>query len=166
MIHALLSAYLSIAVLLGPAICCCTLGDLFPASVESSSCTAHGGCRSHHAERSSAHTHLHRQSHRQHGEVDDVRCDQPPRQHRDTAPCNHGPEECPCDQHTALLAAPEHASEANLCSLEFQKGAFVYLHCVPLASLRCAARSLCITIFAPVGVYGRGMLRAFNKLQC
>jgi hypothetical protein len=166
MLQVALSLYLSLAVVIGPALCCCTMDGLFSGAVSSSACSHAGCCKSRnepvgHGRHS--HSHIgHPHSAGSHSEASQQSSNEP-------APCDHGQKKCPCKQHRETMAASQASQDLGQWSLDsvsdfFSTFSFAVL---PFASLeKDAASTLKLGEFRPRGVYGREILRAYHKLQC
>lgn len=162
MLRFALSTYLSMAVVFGPALCCCTM-DSFFSSGTASACGHEGGCSSHGHPSARGHSHA-CNSHEAHSHSTST-----PKPERDPKPCDHGPDGCPCEQHRETMAVGQPSHDVGQRSLDSLSGFFSTFSFadVPSASLELdVASTLRMGNFRPCGVYGREILRAYHKLQC
>ena len=158
--------YLSIAVVFGPALCCCSRDSLFPSVTAPIACGHVGGCKSH--SKSPGHSaggvnhHYGHSGHHSHAATPAASDEKP-------APCDHDPGKCPCDKHRQTMATSQPSGGAGKRSQDLQNDLFLTLavSVLFLASLeQDAASTLRRGRIRPNGVYGREMLRAYHKLQC
>jgi hypothetical protein len=162
MLRVALSTYLSLAVVFGPALCCCTM-DSFFSSGTASVCGHEGGCNSHGRPAARGH------SHAGHSHKADSHSTSTPKSEHDPTPCDHGPDGCPCEQHRETMAAGEPSHDAGQRSLGLLSDFFSTLSFAVLTSASLeldVASTLRLGDIRPCGVYGREILRAYHKLQC
>jgi hypothetical protein len=161
MLQVALSMYLSLAVVIGPALCCCTMDGLFSRAVSSSACSHAGCCKA--RNESAGH------GHPGHSHSAESRSEATQQSSKEPAPCDHGKEKCPCKKHRETMAASQASQDLGQRSLDsvsdfFSTFSFAVL---PFASLeKDAASTLKLGEIRPSGVYGREILRAYHKLQC
>jgi hypothetical protein len=166
MFQLLLSSYLSVAVVLAPSLCCCSLDSLFPSSAGTSACSHSGGCNSH---ASHDHGHANHESHSRRGHSHHAPSDAATQSERqeEQAPCDHQPGKCPCEQHRQTMAASHHSDVIGQNSVEWHNELFMYSAVTVLTLVeQDVASALRMGEFRPVSVYGREILRAYHKLQC
>jgi hypothetical protein len=166
MLQFALSIYLCMAVVFGPALCCCSMDSLFASATAPSACGHEGGCNSH----SKSHGHSAEGGNHHHGHSGQHSHDAPPAASDEVpAPCDHDPGKCPCGQHRQTMAASHPSDWVGQRSLDLQNDLFSILavYVLSLTSLeQDDASTLRMGDIRPSGVYGREILRAYHKLQC
>ena len=161
MLRFALSAYLSGAVVFGPALCCCTIEGIFANGAVASACGHEGGCQSQGQHAARGH---HAHSHAAHSDSAPAQ-----KSNDESTPCDHGHGKCPCKQHRETMASPEPSHDVSQRSLASQSDFFSAFSfaVLPFSSLeKDIASTLWPGDFRPSGVYGREILRAYHKLQC
>ena len=162
MLHLLLSMYLSVAVVFGPALCCCSMDSLFSFAKAASACGHDGGCKSHSHHAKTRHDH-----HSDGGGHSHPAPSQEPKEA--PAPCDHDPGDCPCGQHRETMAASQPSDGVIQRSIDSHHDLFetIAVSALSLASFEPdVASALRLSQIRPSGVYGREILRAYHKLQC
>lgn len=160
-------AYLSLATVLGPSLCCCNAGQLFSGVTRCKgddlpSRSAKAKSSRHHHEHCQGHAHgqqKHKLAH-QHGST----CTN---KHSSQNPCDHENQGCPCGNRQAKLVAisPVEGSHSQVVSMQAQllsALAFV-VAVVPELDLREVTTTAHIH---PNDLFGREMLRAYKTLRC
>lgn len=159
MFRAALIAYLSLATVFGPLLCCCSMQKLFGAS-ESTFC-----CKKSVAQQSKSHCHAkggshhHGQSHEEKGSKAGTSS---PVQH------DHEDGECPCGRRHANLLASSNAPAVHQMTIELPVQSWPLLAdcCTPSQVTITASIASMSSKLRPADLYGREILRAYQILRC
>lgn len=164
MIRVVLIAYLSLATVLGPALCCCNAQQLFSMGNGSTCCTRavlrHSDAEntqnaSHH------HHHANAQHHHEHSTAKDTS-----KSDQRTAPRKHGGSSCPCGKHYAsLVAALTDGPPSNAGEVQNQKWS-VLVAALPAMPAVAVLETFVLAHRGPAKLYGREILRAYQILRC
>ena len=152
-------AYLSLATVLGPSLCCCNARLIF-AIVGTSHCCNRPST----APAAPAH-HCHHEHCHGHKQV--ARHVEAPVEPSEQAPCNHDSENCPCGNRHAKLIAIVAGVGLNMQALELQAPSFSHsvidLPVLPDFDVKESATTAHVR---PADLFGTEMLRAYQTFRC
>jgi hypothetical protein len=164
MLRVAVIAYLSLATVLGPSLCCCNARQLF-SLVETSGSHCCGKPST--GVSASAHNHSHKHHHG-HEHVAENHFKSPaPVERSPQTPCEHDNQDCPCGNRQASLIATATSEGTSVQALELQSQFFnqlaVDLPVLPEFDVKAASATAHIR---PADLYGREMLRAYQTMRC
>ena len=160
-VRAAFIAYLTLATVLGPNLCCCNMQQLLSLTHGSSACcgkNSSSAAAADHQHHLAGHTHNHGSSHA------DSRT---PAHESQQAPCDHGSRDCPCGQHHAKLVATPPSEGVQVRNSDSPDHIFCAVAIGVLFSAEFDGRDASAIAHAnPASLYGREMLRAYQTLRC
>jgi hypothetical protein len=163
-------AYLSLATVMGPSLCCCNARQLFAVAGTSTCCgqsTSTATAHSHSGRHKHQHGHGHKHSHGHEHVAADHPHSAAPGEQSPQKPCEHDDKNCPCGNRQAKLVAIPSGEGSHGQALELQSEFFnhlaVDLPVLPEFDVKEASTTAHIR---PADLFGRDMLRAYQTLRC
>jgi hypothetical protein len=161
-----LTAYLSVAAIVAPLLCCCALEHAV-ASTPKTSCCGKSASTGGAARSVGGHAH-HHHGHRHHGHAQGK--PHAPKSVPAGVPAKHNPDSCPCDKHLSkLVAVLEHKAEVVSTA---HTGIWGQLfHALPVDAISDASDITSAVQHhflsgPPASLAGRDLLRAYHILRC
>lgn len=158
MLRAVLIAYLSLATVFGPLLCCCNMPRLFGAGGEANCCKKSVAAHAHNHHDGHHHSHHHDDS------SDTAETNSP-----EKTPVNHEHEgeDCPCGRRDAKFISSLATQNIVQATGELHETHyFPSITCEPVCLSTFSGIVSNHAKFKPAGLYGREMLRAYQILRC
>jgi len=157
MFRVVLTAYLSLTTVLGPALCCCNVQQLF-SMVNGSKCCGKPVAR--HSDAKLAQHAAHDHHRHEHSPAKDASKSEQPPAHE------HDGQNCPCGNHHAKLVAAV-TGDVQSKAVEMQNQTWSVLVTIfPVVPKFDVHEASIIAHLRPADLYGREILRAYQTLRC